>query len=65
MLLVESAVRLTCRAIYYNPNERYVGIAGKPGSVNALNVNNNGDRGRANGKLAGIRKRSCCRCGTS
>ena len=44
------------RALYYSDQEQLVGIAGKPGSVNALDVNNGngGGSGHANGKLAGI-----------
>jgi hypothetical protein len=42
------------RALYYSPAQRLVGIAGKPGSVNALDVSR-GDRKGANTKLAGIR----------
>ena len=42
-------------ALYYSPGQRLIGIAGKPGSVNALDVSRGEPRG-ANGKLAGIRE---------
>ena len=40
-------------ALYYSTDERYVGIAGKPNSVNALKVPHKSD-GHRNSKLAGI-----------
>jgi hypothetical protein len=45
---------LSLRVLYYSPNQRLVGIAGKPNSVNALNVNQDSGCGKPNTKLAGI-----------
>lgn len=45
---------LAYRVLYYSPNQRLVGIAGKPNSVNALNVNGDSGGGKPNTKLAGI-----------
>ncbi|CAD6589504.1 MAG: hypothetical protein TREMPRED_005380 [Tremellales sp. Tagirdzhanova-0007] len=40
--------------LFYSPSEQLVGIAGKPNSVNALNVNSAGGPGHANKALARI-----------
>lgn len=50
------------RAIYYSSTEQYVGIAGKPDSVNDLNVFKSSGGGHANTKLAGIREWSVTYC---
>jgi hypothetical protein len=45
---------LTFSAIYYAEKQQFVGLAGKPGSVNDFNALAE-KRGKPNTKLAGIR----------
>ncbi|WVN89123.1 uncharacterized protein L203_104339 [Cryptococcus depauperatus CBS 7841] len=40
--------------LYYTENQQYVGLAGKPNSVNAHNLLSNSKSGHRNGQLAGI-----------
>lgn len=48
---------LVLSVLFFSASEQLVGIAGKPNSVNALNVNSAGGPGHANKTLAGI-----CEC---
>jgi hypothetical protein len=46
---------LTVRAFYYSEKQQFVGLAGKPNSVNDFNALSK-ERSGPNGKLAGICK---------
>ena len=52
--LLETEADLVLSVLFYSPSEQLVGIAGKPNSVNALNVNSAGGPGHANKALARI-----------
>lgn len=47
------SVTYECSVLFYSDAEQLVGIAGKPNSVNALDVNSTNGPGQANGQLAG------------
>ena len=49
------AIKLTDRAFYYSEKQQFVGLAGKPNSVNDFNALSK-ERSGPNAKLAGIRK---------